>query len=126
MDQLLFYTSVGFILLAILCYLFAAVVSFKYLTGLGSTTELDSISFGLVLIGAVLMLIASAINIKFNLDSTGNWWDPILIVNSVDILLNLAVLHTIYRNWDRKITAWLTIATLVADANLRFIILYFF
>ncbi len=126
MYEILFYGYVGFTWLAILLYIFAAFYGFRYLTGLSDGSELGTKNYGLVLIGGILMLIATGINISFNQVRSGNWWDPILIVNVVDITLNAASLHTMHWRWNRKWTAWLAVATILIDANLRFIILFFF
>lgn len=125
-EEILFYAYVGLTWLAILLYIFSAYYGFKYLTGLGDGTELGAKNFGIVLISGILMLIATGINITFNQVRSGHWWDPILIVNAVDVLVNAASLHTMQWRWDRKWTAWLAIATVLIDANLRFIILFFF
>jgi hypothetical protein len=125
-DAILFYTYLGFTWLAILVYLFAAFYGFRYLTGLGKSTEISSKSLGLVLAGGLLMLIATGVNVAFNVVRSGNWWDAILIVNAADLLINAAFLHTLYWRWNLKWPAWLTIVTILVDANLRFIILFFF
>ena len=126
MNEILFYAYVGFTWLAIMLYVFSAYYGFKYLTGLSDGTELSVKNYSLVLIGIFLMLISTGINIIFNQVRSGLWWDPILIVNVADMLLNALSLHTMHWRWDRKWTAWLAIATILIDANLRFIILFFF
>lgn len=126
LERILFYGNVGLNWLAILFYIFAAWFGFKYLSGLSEGSELGSKSFGLVMAGGLLMLAASVVNIAFNLSRNQHWWDPILIVNAVDIFLNAACLHTIHWRMSRRWTAWLSVATILVDANLRFIILFFF
>lgn len=126
MNLFLFYSSISTTWLAILFYIFAAYFSFKFLVGFGKKGELDSKVWSLVITGSLLMVFGTLLTVAFNLSSLGTWWDPILVVNGIDLLLNAACLHTLYWKWPRVWSAWIAVATVLLDSGLRFIVLMFF
>ncbi|HEX3032232.1 MAG TPA: hypothetical protein VHS59_08325 [Bacillota bacterium] len=126
MTGILPYLNGGFTIAAILVFLTAAFFAVKYLVGFSSGEQLKAKNHPLVLIGGGLMVIASGIAIASRLTQSGQWWDPILLVNLAVIIMAAAVLHTYYHRWDYKWAAWLSVLIIFLDANLRFLVMFFF
>lgn len=123
--KLLQWTANIFLVVAIIMYLIAAFYGVKFLAGFMAGEDLRQKSFSTVLFGLVLMVAATGIGLAIDAMEQRSLWEPVLAVNILDVLLNAAVLHTIYRKWSYRWTAGLSVATLFVDANLRFLLLYF-
>lgn len=114
-----------FLIIAIIMYLIAAFYGVKFFVGFMAGEELRQKVFSTVLFGLVLMVAATGTGLAISAIEQQPLWEPSLVINILDVLLNAAVLHTIYRKWSYRWTAGLAIASLFIDANLRFVMILF-
>ncbi|MHB8171007.1 MAG: hypothetical protein ACYDG6_05635 [Thermincolia bacterium] len=125
MEKILFYIFLAVTVGTISIYVISSLLAMRFMGGLSDGETFVEKNYRVVLSGLAAMVVATLVLIGYALVKTGTPWHPLLVVNGVSIVMNAAGLHTMYHKSDHKVSAWLSMATVFVDANLRFVVLYF-
>jgi len=125
MEKNLLYLQAGITIAAIGIYLYSSILGARFIGGLMDGEVFVKSNYRAVLTGLIAMFLAAAALVAYAYIKTKSPWHPLLLVDGISIVLNATCLHTMYHKFDRKISAWIAMATVFIDANLRFIVLYF-
>ncbi|MDA8210615.1 MAG: hypothetical protein M0021_01830 [Clostridia bacterium] len=125
MEKALFYVFLALIVGTISIYVVSSLLAMHFVGGLSDGETFVGKNYRVVLTGLVAMAVATLVLIGYAFVKTGSLWHPLLVVNGVSLVMNAACLHTMHYKFEYKISAWLSMATVFLDANLRFVVLYF-